>query len=118
MARRTVTRKSKNRMRERSHERACGSDTSSRPGIALPLSGARKPLDRGFFVYLSAVDRTGVLVAVAFLAGRGDGRRADFAYATSVGRTVFLLLCDANVRLLGAADAYSGSGQDMVALAY
>src|ERR1700720_1722732 len=117
MARRTVTRKSKNRMRERSHERSRGSDTCSRPGIALPVSGAHKPLDRGFFVYLFAVDRTGVLVAVAFLAGRSDGRRADFAYATSVGRTVFLLLCDAHVRVLGAADAYSGGGQAMVAFA-
>src|SRR5216684_1836664 len=117
MARRTETRKSRNLMRERSHERACGSDTSSWPGVALRVSGARKPLDRGFFVYLFVVDRTGVLVAVAFLAGCGDGRRADFAYATSVGRTVFLLLCDAHVRVLGAADAHSGSGQAMVAFA-
>src|SRR5216684_1997923 len=117
MARRTVTRKSKNRMRERSHERSSGSGTSSRPGIALPVPGARKPLDRGFFVCLFVVDRTGVLVAVAFLAGCGDGRRADFAYSTSVGWTVFLLLCAAHVRVLGAADAHSGSGQAMVAFA-
>src|SRR5258708_26602550 len=117
MAPRTVTRKSKNRMRERSHERSRRSDTSSRPGVALPVSGARKPLDRGFFVYLFVADRTGVLVPVAFLAGCGDGRRADFAYATSVGRTVFLLLCYAHVRVLGAADAHSGRGQAMVAFA-
>src|SRR5260370_32995795 len=117
MAQRTETRKSKTRMRERSHERSCGSNPSARPSIALPVSRARKSLDRGFVVYLFAVDRTGVLVAVAFLAGCGDGRRADLPYATSVGRTVFLLLCDAHVRVLGAADAHNGSGQAMVAFA-
>src|SRR5258708_34883935 len=117
MAPRTGTRKSRNRMRERSHERACGSDTSSWPSVALPVSGARKSLDRGFFLYLFVVDRTGVLVAVAFLAGCSDGRRADFAYPASVGRTVFLLLRDAHVRVLGAADAHSGSRQTMVAFA-
>src|SRR6266404_4038005 len=117
MARKSATWKRKNLVRERSHERACGSNTSSRPSAALPVCGARKSLDCGYFLHLFVADRAGVLVAVALLACMADGRRADFANFASVGRSLFLLRCDADVRLLGAADAHDTSGQAVVAFA-
>src|SRR5438034_2818343 len=117
MARRNGKRKLRNHTRERSHERACRPNPSSRTCTALSILGAPKSLDRCILLYLFAVDRSCVLVTVAFLDRRVDGWRPDLANTASLGRFDFLLRRSAYVRLLGAADEKHGSGQAVVVLA-
>src|SRR5260370_16205885 len=117
MARKIAKWKSRNPMRERGHERARGSHPSSRASSALPVCGARQPLAGGDFLHLFVVDGAGVLVAIALLACLAHGWPADFANLAPMGRTVFLLLGDSHVPLLGSADAHRGSGQAVVAFA-
>src|SRR5438132_13954324 len=116
MARRNVKRKRRNRTRERSHERACRPNPSSRTCIALSILGAPESLDRCVLLYLFVVDWSCVLVTVAFLDRRIAGRRADFANTPSMGGLVFLLRSGTYVRLLGAADEEHRSGQTVVAI--
>src|SRR5947207_15837367 len=106
MDRKNVKWRKKNRTRESSHEqqRIHRTDSASWKSIALSILGALESLDCVVLLYLFAADRLGVLVAVAVLACKLDGRRADFANAASVGGLIFLLCSGADVRLLGSTD--------------
>src|SRR4030095_3340518 len=98
-------------MRERSHERSRGPHSASWKSVAVPVRGACESLDCGVFLHLFAADRAGVLVAVAVLDCGGAWWRPDLPDVASLGRTVFLLCGDADVRLLGSADEDYRSGQ-------
>src|ERR1700687_3278659 len=102
--RKSARRPSKSRTRERSRD-ACPSARAAWAHLALPVQGKNYALGCGDNLYLSAPDRTGVLVAVAFLDGGDTGRRADFANVASLDRADFFSRRRANVRPVGARDA-------------